>query len=136
MGSEGNIISSGISNLLKNRNPSDVARGTQDGRMAKEFQSILQNEVDKREDRYGIELSLHAAQRIRDRNLNVDGEEFGKLREGIDRLKDKGGRESLIVTEKAAYIVDIDRNKIVTAIDKNNLGENVFTKIDSTLFIN
>ena len=136
MGSDGNIISSGIANLLKNRKPSDVLQENQDSRITKDFKSILENEIGKRDDMQGVELSLHAAQRIRDRKLNVDSEEFVKLREGIERLKDKGGRESLIVTEKAAYIVDVDRSKIVTAIDKNNLGENVFTKIDSTLFIN
>ena len=129
----GNIISSGISNLLKNRKPSKL---TLDNENSKEFNNILQKEITKREDGQGVRLSLHAEQRIKDRNLKVDKEEFGKLRDGIERLRSKGGRESLIVTEKAAYIVDVDKNKIVTAIDKNNLGENVFTKIDSTLFIN
>jgi flagellar operon protein len=65
----------------------------------------------------------------------MDGEEYFKLKGAIEKLKNKGGRDSLVITSKAAYIVDVDNNKIVTAIDKNNMAENVFTKIDSTLFV-
>ena len=129
----GDILTSDISGLLKNKNPFPSVRN--DGEL-EEFKNILQREVDKRDERQGIELSLHAARRIKDRNLEIDNEEFGRLREGINKLRDKGGRESLIITGKAAYIVDVDKSKIVTAIDRNNLGENVFTKIDSTLVIN
>ena len=132
-GKVGDIPNSGISHLLGKKKPSAIK--SNDGEL-KEFNNILKDEIGKRNSEQGIHLSLHAARRIRDRQLEVDNEEYVKLREGIDRLRDKGGRESLIVTDRAAYIVDVDKNKIVTAIDKNNLGENVFTKIDSTLFIN
>jgi len=30
----------------------------------------------------------------------------------------------------------VSNNRIVTAIDRDNMAENVFTKIDSTLFVN
>jgi len=50
-------------------------------------------------------------------------------------LKNKGGHDSLVITNKAAYVVDVDKNTVVTAVDKNNMNENVFTKIDSTIFM-
>lgn len=59
-----------------------------------------------------------------------------KIKEGVDKLKEKGGKESLLVTDNAAYIVDVPNNTIVTAIDKDKMSENVFTKIDSTIFMN
>ena len=31
---------------------------------------------------------------------------------------------------------DVPKNTIVTAIDKDSIGENVFTKIDSTILMN
>ena len=43
---------------------------------------------------------------------------------------------TLVVTDKAAYIIDVDKVMAVTAIDKADMSENVFTKIDSTYFIN
>jgi flagellar operon protein len=58
-----------------------------------------------------------------------------KLKEAISKLRAKGGHDSLVVTSKAAYVVDVDKNTVVTAVDKNNMNENVFTKIDSTLFM-
>ena len=66
----------------------------------------------------------------------MDGDEFLKIREGINKLKEKGGKDSLIVTNQAAYIVDVDKQIVVTAMNKDDMAENVFTKIDSTLFIN
>ena len=127
------ILTSGISSRLKDKR---IREERSDAKDLKEFKNILKNETEKRNDEQDVRFSLHATRRIEDRKLDIDGKEFVKLKEGINRLRNKGGRESLIVTGKAAYIVDVDKNKIVTAMDKNNLGENVFTKIDSTLFIN
>ncbi len=83
-----------------------------------------------------IEISQHAAKRLEERNLTIDGDEYLKLREAIDKVRNKGGQNSLVISDKAAYIVDIANNKIITAMDKNQLEENVFTKIDSTVFMN
>ena len=83
----------------------------------------------------GISLSTHAAKRMRERNLEMDASEYHKLKDAIGKLKSKGGRDSLVVTNKAAYIVDVGSNKIVTAIERGKMAENVFTKIDSTLFV-
>ena len=83
-----------------------------------------------------MKLSGHAAKRMEERQLDMDTNEFFKLRSALDQLKKKGGNNSLVVTNKAAYIVDVGNDTIVTAIDKESMAENVFTKIDSTLFIN
>ncbi len=84
----------------------------------------------------GIHLSTHAIKRLQERNLTLDKEEYAKLQTAMDRLKLKGGQDSLVITSKAAYIVDVPKNTIVTAIDKDSIGENVFTKIDSTILMN
>ena len=39
-------------------------------------------------------------------------------------MKSKGGKDSLIITSKAVYIVDVKNDKIVTAMDKKNMSEN------------
>ena len=84
----------------------------------------------------GIQLSTHAMRRLQERNISIDKDEYTKLQTAMDRLKLKGGQDSLVITGKAAYIVDVPKNTIVTAIDKENIGENVFTKIDSTILMN
>ncbi len=80
-------------------------------------------------------LSVHAAKRLQERNVDFDTAEFVKLKGAMEKLRAKGGNDSLVITEKAAYIIDIKNNKIVTAIDKNSMTEQVFTKIDSTMFV-
>ena len=101
-----------------------------------EFKNLLKKRVDQKASDTDIKLSGHAKKRLEERNLNFDGQEFLKIKEAIGKLKEKGGHDSLVVTDKAAYIVDVDKQTVVTAIDKNEMSENVFTKIDSTYFIN
>ena len=84
----------------------------------------------------GIQLSTHAAKRLQERKIDFDGSEYLKVKEAISKLKDKGGQDSLVITNKAAYIVDVQNNKVVTAVDRGSMNENVFTKIDSTVFMN
>lgn len=101
------------------------------------FNKFLKSKIEKNDSKeVGVKLSGHAKKRLEERNLTMDGNEFLKIRDGIDKLKEKGGKDSLIVTNQAAYIVDVDKQTVVTAMDKNDMAENVFTKIDSTLFIN
>jgi flagellar operon protein len=104
---------------------------------------VDQNEFDKllgqtltEETRPEISLSAHASMRIKERNLNFDSAEYLKLQQAFEKLRNKGGRDSLVITDRAAYILDVNKNTVVTAMDKANLSENVFTKIDSTLIMN
>lgn len=101
-----------------------------------EFQGLLHEIENSKPLHSGISLSSHAAKRLQERQIDFDNSEYVKVREAISKLKDKGGKDSLVVTDKAAYIVDVKNNKVVTAVDKNSMNENVFTKIDSTVFMN
>ena len=100
-----------------------------------EFKNLLKEQIDDVQSQHGINLSLHAAKRLQERNLDMDTEEFFKIKGAMDKLRTKGGRDSLVITEKAAYIVDVPGNKVVTAIDKGSIQDNVFTKIDSTVMV-
>lgn len=82
-----------------------------------------------------VNVSSHAMKRLQERNIELDGNEYMKLKEAVSKLRAKGSHDSLVITNKAAYVVDVDKNTVVTAVDKNNMNENVFTKIDSTIFM-
>jgi flagellar operon protein len=128
-----NILIPNISKLPQSRSVEVKDKLTGDVQNS-EFKNLLNESLTPKE--HGISLSVHAAKRLQERNLQMDSDEFFKLKGAIDKLKTKGGQDSLIITNKAAYIVDVANNKIVTAIDKDNMAENVFTKIDSTLILN
>jgi flagellar operon protein len=98
-------------------------------------QDLRQPQVTEKNIGQDVQVSSHAMKRLKERNIELDGDEFMKLKEAVSKLKAKGGHDSLVITNKAAYVVDVDKNTVVTAVDKNNMNENVFTKIDSTIFM-
>lgn len=96
---------------------------------------IRHPQINKKDVGAEVNVSSHAMKRLQERNIELDGNEYMKLKEAISKLRTKGGHDSLVITNKAAYVVDVDKNTVVTAVDKNNMNENVFTKIDSTIFM-
>lgn len=96
---------------------------------------LLQPQVTPKDIGPEIKVSTHATKRLQERNIELDGSEFMKLKEAMGKLRAKGGHDSLVITNKAAYVVDVDKNTVVTAVDRNSMNENVFTKIDSTIFM-
>jgi flagellar operon protein len=101
-----------------------------------EFSQLMESTQASNEKSDGVNISSHAAKRLYERNIDFNGDEYMKVKDAIGKLKAKGGQESLVITSKAAYVVDVKNSKIITAVDKNNMAENVFTKIDSTVFVN
>ena len=99
------------------------------------LQNIRQPQVSEKNIGQDVQVSSHAMKRLQERNIELDGNEFMKLKEAVSKLRAKGGHDSLVITNKAAYVVDVDKNTVVTAVDKNKMHENVFTKIDSTIFM-
>lgn len=135
-----NIISNHRSNLSSSSN--DVGIKTRNTTDAAEFKNIINSSSGSNQSEFRnlveapeIELSLHAQKRLEQRSIQLDGQEYAKLKLALQSLENKGGRESLVVTEKAAYIMDVANKKIVTAMNKDELRQNVFTKIDSTVFV-
>lgn len=135
-GKVNNFLIPNVSKLPGHKKVDNKGIPSQENTNPNEFKELLQEKIDGVGQEHGIRLSVHAAKRLQERNLEVDSTEFFKLKGAMDKLRDKGGQDSLVVTDKAAYILDIAQNTIVTAMDKEQLQDNVFTKIDSTLIIN
>jgi len=134
-----NILIPNVTSLPSNKNVENTNK-LKSGETS-EFKGLLDGAIDQSQPQItkqdkGIQLSTHAMRRLQERNITIDKDEYAKLQTAMDRLKLKGGQDSLVITGKAAYIVDVPKNTIVTAIDKDSIGENVFTKIDSTILMN
>lgn len=82
-----------------------------------------------------VEFSKHARNRMISRDIQVSGNEIRKLNKGVKKAEDKGARDSLIMVNKVAYIVSVENKTVITAIDDKNVKENVFTNIDSAVFM-
>lgn len=81
----------------------------------------------------GLTFSKHALSRLQERNIMLDPESVGRLDGAIDKAAKKGSKESLIISDKAAFIVNVPKRRIITALDRAQMQENVFTNIDSTV---
>jgi flagellar operon protein len=129
-----------ISSLPSDAKTDKKAKGVGTGDKS-EFKSLIDKELFRTQQVNGqseqkLNVSSHAVRRLQERNIEFDSNEYIKLKEAINKLRAKGGHDSLVITDRAAYVIDVDKNTVVTAVDKNRMNENVFTKIDSTIFMN
>jgi flagellar operon protein len=97
------------------------------------FKSLLKETNEKADTQ--ILISKHAQKRLEQRDIKIDNEEYLKILSASQKLRSKGSKESLIVTDKAAYIMDINKNTLVTVMTKKGMNENIVTNIDSTIFV-
>lgn len=81
-----------------------------------------------------LQFSGHATQRLEDRNIALDTQTLDRLGEAIDRAAGKGSNESLIMDGDTAYVVNVPKRLVITAMDQLEMREKVFTKIDSAVF--
>ena len=80
-----------------------------------------------------VSFSAHALLRLEQRNIVVDEQKKAQLSSAIERIAQKGGKESLIMLDDIAYLVSIPNKKVITALE--TVDSNVFTNIDSALLL-
>jgi len=94
---------------------------------ATSFQSILKRELKS------VKFSAHAQERLKTRNIEFNEKEINKLQNAVDRAEQKGSRDSLVLMNDLALIVNIKNRMVITAMDHQSLREHVFTNIDSAV---
>jgi flagellar operon protein len=92
------------------------------------FDAIFKEELEK------VKFSNHALKRLESRNIQLSDDELTKIQSAVEKAEAKGSRDSLVMMDKTAFIVNIPNKTVVTAIEVENSTENVFTNIDSVVF--
>ena len=92
----------------------------------KSFQDILQDK---------LRFSHHAELRLQQRGIKLDSQQLTQLESAIAKADAKGAKESLVVFKDVALIVNVKNRTVVTAMDGNQMKDNVFTQIDSAVII-
>jgi flagellar operon protein len=82
-----------------------------------------------------LQFSNHALERMSSRGIHFTPEQITKIEQGMQKASSKGSKEALVLTDENAMIVSLKNNMVVTVMDKNMLKENIFTNIDSTVFV-
>ena len=82
-----------------------------------------------------VGFSRHASARLRSRGIDLSTEDLVDVSRAIDRLHEKGARESLLLMGDHAFLVGVPRRTIITAMSRQEAVGSVFTQIDSTLVV-
>lgn len=82
-----------------------------------------------------VKFSKHASGRLAERNIRLTENQMDRLTEGAKKAGAKGIKESLVIVDQLAFIVNIPNNTVVTAMNQQDAAENVFTNIDGAVII-
>ncbi len=82
-----------------------------------------------------LRFSQHAIQRLEERGIRLRDSDVTRLEQAVQKAANKGAKESLIMMDNVAYVVSIVNRKVITAVDEGHMKENVFTNIDSAIFV-
>lgn len=109
-----------------------------DGADRLSFQEILlqkSQETERSEQAAGGELkfSKHALNRLSDRNIELDSRQLERLCDGARKAGQKGIRDSLVLVDQLAFIVNVPNHTVVTAMDSTATDENIFTNINGAV---
>jgi len=107
---------------------SGFQQGNQNTGLKSHFDEIFSKEISK------VKLSKHAQQRLESRNIKLSDNEMNKINDAVQKAEAKGAKDSLVMMDKTAFIVNIPNRTVITAMSLTNANENVFTNIDSVVF--
>ncbi|MBR4027679.1 MAG: flagellar protein [Lachnospiraceae bacterium] len=82
-----------------------------------------------------LKFSKHAALRIADRNILLTDSQNARLENGVKQASEKGIKESLVLVDSLAFIVNVPSKTVVTAMEQTETNGNVFTNIDGAVII-
>ena len=97
-----------------------------------DFHQILQKQVDNSET---LRFSKHANARIDSRQIAISDEQMDRLQAGAKKAGEKGIKESLVLVDSLAFIVNTRQNTVITAMNQQEANENIYTNIDGAVII-
>ncbi|MGE5473456.1 MAG: TIGR02530 family flagellar biosynthesis protein [Ignavibacteriales bacterium] len=96
------------------------------------FGEILQDKINQQSD---VKISKHAELRMNARNINISEAQMERVKNGINKAQEKGVKDSLMLVDNIALVVNVKNRTVVTAANTQELKENVFTNIDGAVIV-
>ncbi len=80
-----------------------------------------------------VKFSKHANERLQSRNIDLSNSQKERLNQAVKTAGEKGIKESLVMLDDLAFIVNVKNNTVVTAM----LGgeQKVFSNIDGAVVV-
>ncbi|MCC6962971.1 MAG: flagellar biosynthesis protein [candidate division Zixibacteria bacterium] len=81
----------------------------------------------------GLTFSKHLSERIERRQLEMSPDRMSRLADAVDRVASKGARDSVVLLDDLALLVNVPSRTVLTAIATSRMKDGVFTNIDSVV---
>ena len=82
-----------------------------------------------------LKFSKHAMGRLADRNIKLSDSQLIRLESAAQKAEQKGIRDSLVIMDQLAFIVNVPNQTVVTAMDSTETADNIFTNINGAVII-
>jgi flagellar operon protein len=92
------------------------------------FRDIFGNTLHKQ-----VHFSKHAALRLNDRSITLTGDQMDRVEDAIVKANEKGIKDSLVLVDNMALIVNVKSRTVITAMNQNN--NHVFSNIDGAVIV-
>ena len=99
------------------------------------FQEILKKQAEYADNDNELKFSKHASQRLSDRNISLSQDQNERLLNGVEKADEKGIKDSLVLIDSLAFIVNVPNKTVITTMDQNEADENIFTNIDGAVIM-
>ena len=95
------------------------------------FAEILEQK--KIAERGELKFSKHASERLVSRNIDLSENQKERLNQAVKAAEAKGIKESLVMMDNLAFIVNVKNNTVITAVGSGE--ERIFSNIDGAVIV-
>ena len=95
------------------------------------FAEILEQK--KLAERGELKFSKHASERLNSRNIDLSEAQKERLSQAVRAAEAKGIKESLVMMDNLAFIVNVKNNTVITAVEGGE--EKIFSNIDGAVVV-
>lgn len=97
-------------------------------------QSFLQH-LQEATNNQQLKISKHATERLTERNIHISDAEWKNVSEKVFEARSKGVQQPLVLMDQAALIVSAKNATVITAMERKEAKDQIFTNIDGTIVL-
>ena len=97
------------------------------------FDQVLQQKLQQTQNQ--LQFSKHSQERIQQRGIEMIEDLLAQMNEAADSARQKGAKDVVMITQQAAFVVSVANNTVITAMNGNEMKNNIFTKIDGAVLL-
>ncbi len=96
------------------------------------FGDVYQQTLDQQRE---LKFSQTALNRMKMMGLELNQDDLEKLKKAVDTMIEKGGKESLVMMDGTAFVLDTNSRTVLNVVNDERNSAGAFTKIDSAMVV-